>query len=95
MGKPYDATKNKENIDKHGISFDDVDLFEWESAITKQDIRQDYQESRFISLGFVESRLHALVWTLRNGNIRPISFRKANARERRRYEKDRSTHTLN
>ncbi len=90
MNDSYDLNKQQENIRKHGISFDDISIFEWSTAITKQDTRSDYGEPRFISYGFVDSRLHVLVWTPRGNLIRPISYRKANERERRQYEKDRS-----
>jgi len=90
MKDVYDIKKQQENLRKHGISFDDIPLFDWNNAITKQDTRYEYGESRFISYGFINNRLHVLIWTLRENNIRPISFRKANQRERRQYEKDKS-----
>lgn len=90
MSSTYDTIKNEENLRKHGVSFDEVAVFEWDGAVTKQDTRFEYGESRFISTGYVNGRLHVLVWTLRNNAIRPISFRKANLRERVRYEKDKS-----
>lgn len=67
-----------------------IEYFEWEGAITKEDNRYDYGERRFISYGYITKRLHVLVWTIREDTIRPISFRKANLRERRQYEKDKS-----
>ncbi len=89
MSSTYDQKKNQENILKHGISFYDISIFEWETAVTKQDTRCDYGESRFISYGFISEQLHVLIWTLRDNTIRPISFRKANQRKRRQYEEDR------
>lgn len=87
MKQPYDIAKNQENIAKHGVSFDDVAGFEWDNSITRADDRRNYGEDRFISYGMLNNRLHVLVWTQRNGNVRPISFRKANAREREFYAK--------
>ena len=87
MSITYDERKNKENIDKHGVSFDYVAEFNWESAITVEDTRYDYGENRYISYGLVGDRVYVLVWTPRNG-IRPISFRKANKREVKRYEQE-------
>lgn len=84
----YDSGKNHENIKKHGISFDSIDYFEWEDCVTVVDNRIEYGEERFVSLGFVDRRIHVLVWTVRDNNIRPISFRKANKREIKRYEKE-------
>ncbi|MEK6746010.1 MAG: BrnT family toxin [Pseudomonadota bacterium] len=83
----YDQEKNQENIAKHGISFDDIAEFELENAFTKIDNRFDYGEVRYVSYGLKGNRLHVLVWTERNGEVRPISFRKANMKERKRYEK--------
>lgn len=91
MNSKYDSAKNKENIEKHGISFDDVHEFEFENAVTKIDNRFKYNEIRFISYGMRNNRLHALVWTERNGEVRPISFRKANKRERSDYDKEKNT----
>lgn len=90
MNIPYDSRKNQENIRKHGISFEEVVQFDWATAVTKEDTRYDYGEQRFISYGLLEGRLHVLVWTVRKEAIRPISLRKANQRERTRYEETRS-----
>lgn len=88
----FDAAKNAANIAKHGVSFEEISLFEWESAATERDTRRRYGELRLISYGMVKGRLHVLVWTPRNGKIRPISFRKANARERSHYEERATIH---
>ncbi|WP_218892042.1 BrnT family toxin [Granulicella arctica] len=42
---------------------------------------------RVRALGFLDGRLHALVFTTRGEDMRVISFRKANRTEVRRYEK--------
>ncbi len=84
----YDPRKNAANIKSHGVSFEEVQKFEWDSAITTRDTRHDYGEQRFISYGMMRGRLYVLVWTPRGGYVRPISFRKANSRERTFYEKE-------
>ena len=84
----FDPKKDKANVAKHGISFNDIALFEWEVVITTPDNRFEYGESRFVTYGFVGKRLYALIWTKRDGYVRPISFRKANKRERRFYDKE-------
>jgi len=83
----YDQLKNATNIGKHGVSFDMVAEFDWETSVSERDIRREYGEILVISYGLVGNRLYALVWTKRNARIRPISFRKANEREREKYEK--------
>ncbi len=48
--------------------------------------RYDYGEPRFVLLGMVQERLLSLVYTPRGSVFRIISARKANARERKRYD---------
>ena len=55
------------------------------ATLTVEDDRQDYGESRFITIGFLEARMVVLVWTLRDGAYRIISMRKANDREQSLY----------
>jgi uncharacterized DUF497 family protein len=87
MTAAFDAKKNSENIAKHGISLAAFVDFDFEYAIHTTDNRMDYKEVRYVSYGWLNKRLHCLVWTLREGAIRPISLRKANKRERKFYEK--------
>ncbi len=84
----FDAAKNQANIIKHGIGLHLAEDFEWDSAIIHPDERKNYGESRFIALGFISSRLHVVIFTTRNKNLRIISLRKANERERKEYEKE-------
>lgn len=82
----FDPEKNARNIQLRGISFEDAARFEWESAVIIPDTRRDYGEPRFRAFGLIGNRLHALVFSLREGVIRVISLRKANRREVLRYE---------
>lgn len=41
-----------------------------------------------MALGYLEKRLHVLCFTPMKGGVRIISFRKANLREVKRYEKE-------
>ena len=70
---------------KHGVDFRNAVNFDWETAIFLEDTRKAYGEKRFLGLGFIESRLHALVFTRRGDVIRVISLRKANKREEKFY----------
>ena len=47
-----------------------------------QDTRVDYEEDRFITVGWLQARLVVLVWTPRGEVRRIISMRKANDREK-------------
>jgi uncharacterized DUF497 family protein len=55
------------------------------------DERQDYGEMRYIAIGMLGVRLHVLCFAETADGIRVISFRKANAREVRRYAKAQAT----
>lgn len=81
----YDEEKNESNIAKHGVTFEHADMFDWDGCITVEDTRYDYEEQRFISYGYLQERLHVLVWTPRGNDIRIISFRKAKPKEKQRY----------
>ncbi|NDE90646.1 MAG: BrnT family toxin [Alphaproteobacteria bacterium] len=82
----YDPAKNAQNIRKHGLAFDACYAFNWETAITIIDVRKDYGETRYIATGYYTKRLHVVCYVETRDGIRVISFRKANARERVRYE---------
>jgi uncharacterized DUF497 family protein len=54
--------------------------------LVAEDARRDYGEPRFRVLGVVDGRILFVVYTWRGGVCRLISARKADARERRRYQ---------
>ena len=60
--------------------------FDWETAVRFEDNRQPYGEQRWLALGKIGVRLHALIYTRRGRRTRIISLRKANNEEVRRYE---------
>ena len=82
----WDETKRRTNLDKHGVEFRWIDRFEWDHAFTRKDVRQDYGEERFVSIGRIDGRLFVVVWNRRGNRFRLISLRKANVREERLYE---------
>jgi len=84
----FDANKNDTNIRDRGLSFERVADFDFETAVFKQDTRCDYGEIRFRALGYLDGRMHALVFTETAQGIRIISFRKANKREVLTYEQE-------
>lgn len=53
----------------------------------KRTICGEYSERRFVALGYLSERLHMLCFTPVEDGVRIISFRKANRREVREYEK--------
>lgn len=60
----------------------------WSLAIEATDDRSNYGEERWVALGLIGSRLHVLTYTVRDENMRLISLRKANRREREYYEEE-------
>ena len=87
MRYEWDEAKAAGNHAKHGVAFDNVKDFEWESALVIVDSRRDDSESRLIAVSTINERLHVLVYTQRGYTIRVISLRKANEREFSNYEK--------
>jgi len=81
----WDEGKRVSNLSKHGVDFAEAARFEWDTALTAQDVRRPYPEPRFVSIGLVGLRVHMLVWTPVNEDRRVISFRKANRGEVKRY----------
>ena len=47
-------------------------------------------EARFFAIGYIGSRLHALVFTKSGATVRVISLRRAHKTEVKRYEEARS-----
>lgn len=82
----FDINKSNKNLQERGLSFERTIEFDWESAIYIEDIRQRYPEARFVSIGYLDNRLHVLCFTPIDSGVRIISFRKANLREIKRYE---------
>ncbi len=84
----FDPEKNARNLRERNLSFELAAEFDFENAVTTEDTRQDYGEPRFRSLGWIDSEMYALVFTVRGEVLRVISLRKANRRERAQYEKN-------
>lgn len=82
----YEPSKNQRNIVERGLSFELACNLDWDTALIWQDLRFDYGEIRMNALGLLNERLHYLTFKPIEGGIRVISFRKANAREMKRYE---------
>ena len=81
----WDETKNRENLAKHGLGFQDARAVFDGACVTFEDTRRDYGEPRFITLGRLEGRVVVIAHTPRGRHTRVISMRKANSREAKRY----------
>jgi uncharacterized DUF497 family protein len=89
----FDPAKNATNIAIRGLSFELVEQMQWATALMEEDTRKAYGERRFQVLGFIGERLHAVVFTPRDGMVHVISLRKANSREVKRYAKTPKSRT--
>jgi hypothetical protein len=87
----FDAVKSRRNDFERGLSFDLVYDFDWSSAVTRQDLRKDYGEDRYISTLPHEGKFYVVCFTFRGDVLRVISLRRANAREVKDYEQKRAT----
>ena len=80
----WDEQKRSTNIDTHKVDFEAIRKFDWATCLTVPDER--HSEERYLSLGLIGRRLHAVAYTWRDNAIRIISLRKANQREVNKYE---------
>ncbi len=88
----FDPRKSEKNARERGLPFELVEEFDWETSQTYDDLRFSYPEPRKVTFGFIGNRLHAVCHTPIEGGTRVISFRKANAREIRKYEEAKAAH---
>ena len=84
----FDAKKDAANIKKHGVSLSEGDgVLNDPLAITVEDESSE-GERRFVTIGTnVFGSLMVVVHTPRGEEVRVISVRKAEPKERRNYEK--------
>jgi uncharacterized protein len=79
----FDPTKEAINLAKHRMSLARwVDL---EVLAIVDDDRFDYGEPRYRAYGLIDGVAYCLVFTIRNERYRPISLRRAHAKEMKRH----------
>jgi uncharacterized DUF497 family protein len=83
----FDPNKSKKNSRERKLPFELVADLEWDRAVTFEDARREYGETRMIALVPLKGRLHVVCYSQRDKVRWIISFRKANAREVKVYEK--------
>ncbi|MCX7066394.1 MAG: BrnT family toxin [Methylococcales bacterium] len=82
----WDEAKNRSNIQKHGIDFNDAtDLFK-HPLLSLIDSRENYGEERWIGIGLLRHIIAVVVYTECDDVIRLISARKATKNEVHLYE---------
>jgi len=81
----FDPDKRNATLEARGLDMADVGkVFEC-AHMTFPDVRFDYGEDRFVSVGFLKGRMVVLAWTHRGTVRRIISLRKANDREQSKF----------
>jgi uncharacterized DUF497 family protein len=81
----WDPAKRLANIEKHGIDFADAtSVFDGE-VITIEDQRFEYDETRYVTIGLMKSRVLVVAHTDNGEVIRIISARKASKYEEKQY----------
>jgi uncharacterized DUF497 family protein len=82
----WDANKNLLNRQKHGIRFEDaIHIFDDENRIEQPDVRNEYGEERWKTIGLVFGIVFSVIFTMRDIAIRIISARRASRKEREEY----------
>jgi uncharacterized protein len=82
----YDAEKRTITLEERGLDFKDAVHVFAGPTFDLEDDRQDYRETRWLTFGLLNERMVVLVWTPRGESRHIISMRKANDREKKRYE---------
>lgn len=82
----YDPQKRALILAERGLDFDDAVHVFAGTALTIEDDRKDYGETRYQTTGLLKDRLVVVVWTPRGEARHIITMWKANDRERKRYE---------
>jgi uncharacterized DUF497 family protein len=77
----FDPAEEAINRSKHGISL--ARWVELDIQVTFVDGRRDYGEIRYRAYSFIDGAAYCLVFTDRK--VRPISLRRAHAKEMRRH----------
>jgi uncharacterized protein len=79
----WDEQKNRANIQKHGLDFNDVALVFRRRTLVRYDDRDEYGEDRWIGAGWLIDIIVVIVFTEPDPQtIRVISMRKASRHER-------------
>lgn len=81
----FDQTKRDQTLAERCLDFARAGEVFAGHHFTASDLRAEYGEERFITVGTLDARMVVMVWTPRGEARRIISMRKANDREQARY----------
>lgn len=88
----FDENKRNLTFEQRQLDFADANQIFQGVHMTAPDKRNDYGETRYITIGYVHTRLTVIVWTYRPNETAPthrriISMRKANEREQQKFHR--------
>ena len=92
MDLDWDEAKRDWTLRARGLDFASVADADWDNALSIEDSRGAYGETRFVSLVLIHGRLCVVAWCHRGDMLRVISLRKANARERKIHDEREALH---
>ncbi|MGH8477807.1 MAG: BrnT family toxin [Methylococcales bacterium] len=87
MKLSWDEAKRQRTLAERGLDFADAVQVLSGLRETFADLRRDYGEPRFVTVGFLRSRMVVVVHSPRGDTTHIVSMRKANEREIARYKK--------
>ncbi|HEY0370664.1 MAG TPA: BrnT family toxin [Thermoanaerobaculia bacterium] len=92
MSFEWDERKARENVRKHGVTFDEAEtVFDDLDARFTYEVAHSTNEDRFMIVGISDRERMLAVWhTYRDPNIRIIGARLATVAERKGYEEKNS-----
>lgn len=79
----FDPAKDEINVAKHRISL--ARAADLEILAVLEDTRFDYGETRYRAWGVIDGQPYCLAFTVVDGEVRPISLRRAHSKEMKRY----------
>lgn len=79
----FDSDKREKALAERGLDFARAAEIFAGRHFTAEDVREDYSEPRYITVGKLDGRMVVMVWTPRGEVRRIISMRKANEREQK------------
>ena len=83
----WDGIKNQRNLEEHGLTLERAStIWDRPNALFILADDRDYDEDRYLAFGFLsDGTLLIVVHTYRGENIRLISAREVDAKERKQY----------
>ncbi len=85
MDVEFDPEKRALTLQMRGLDFADAGEIFSGPVATRQDLRKDYGEIRYQSMGLLDGRVVMVVWTPRGNARRIISMRFAHEQEAKAF----------